>query len=440
MAVAYIIILLAVLGYYANALGFFVGGDDVFMIVGGPRTWQEVFWQFVRTDQYRPIPHTILGQYVHLPHSTSIYHLITLIAMSAVGYLLFRYLKKLGVASLIAIVMSFVYLTSHIFFYIAYSVAGMGDLIYLLFFFGCLLNYPKRPQLSLVMFVGAMLSKEIFAVIPLILTAENWVRRDRNSERYLKWYYLLTGLFLAVKFGLYRPIEAAYTYHWSLPLLLANIKHFGLWLINYRHGWQMGMPLPASGWYIAAAIVMAISFAAAGLMLWKENRKRLWFFFVFVIAGLVPFLLLSRVLVFYLDVSYIGVVGAVGLGLSYLLKKSRLLGAGLVSIILISSLIVSVNIRKQWLTYSFVAVAEETASNFRDQVVLTNEWEQKKVLCLIETRGDAAWAVANGRAIELMTTPAPEVITREDGEILPICREKQAVVYKNVWRGWERVE
>lgn len=437
---AYILILLAVLCYYASALGFFVGGDDVFMIVGGPRNWHQILMQFVRTDQFRPIPHSILGQYIYLPHSTNVYHLITLLMMSLVGYLLYRYLKRLEVMSLVAIVMSLVYLVSHIFFYIAYSIAGMGDLIYLLFFFECLLNFPKRPKLSLLMFFGAVMSKEIFVSIPIILTAENWIQGDKKQFGKLKWYYLVTFVFLLVKFIVYKPIEASYTYRLSLSLLGENLINFGLWLLNYRHGWQMGMPLPASSWYIVAMTVLVVCLFGAGLWLWRENQKRFWFFVVFVLAGLLPFLLLSRVLVFYLDVSYIGVVAGAGLGISYLVRRSRLVGTGLLIILLLSSILVSRSIREQWLTYSFVAVAEETASNFREQIVETNDWEQIKILCLIETRGDAAWAVGNGSIMELLTEVPPEIIVREDGKISSVCEGKDAVIYRSVWRGWEHVE
>lgn len=429
----FVIILAFVLVYYFGALKFFIGGDDFFLTVGGPHSLQEVLNQFVRPDQYRPIPYSILGAYTSLPHSTSLYHLISLITMSAVGYMLCKYMQSLGVKRLFALGMSLVYLVSHIYFYTAYALAGMVDLVFLLFFFATLLTFRQLYWLSLIMFIGAILSKEIFVSIPVILTMELWARRESKNWRRLLPYYLITIVIMGLKFYFYKSAGEAYTYHISLPLLIENLKHFALWLLNYRHGWQMGMPEPIGPEYVIPSAALFLAMTFAGISLWRSNQRRFWFVVIFVLTGLVPFYFLSRVLVFYLNVSWVAVVTAVGLGLTYIAEDNDKGARALMALILFMAVLTSYQIRQQWLKYSFVAVAEETASNFNKQVVQANDWSQVDRLCLTKLDGDGAWAVAHGDAIKLMLANPPQVFVEN-------CNYDGGVVYQYEARGWQRVE
>lgn len=437
---SYILIVSYVLIYYAGVFRFFMGGDDFFLTVFGPSNWQGIAEQFIKITQYRPISYSILGLYKYLPASVQLYHFISLALLGVVGILFYQYLTSKKIRKWIAYLMTIVLLSSHIIFYLVYAISGMVDLIFLLFFFLTINNYHNKPKLSLLMFFGAILSKEVAISIPIILAGEEIILNHKFSNKILP-YLAITLVFYLIKFATYIPIDSAYTYQLSLPLLRANIINFGTWILNYRHGWQMGMPLPTPLSYLGAVIITTIIGMFAFLKAYQNSKSQMMIYIIWIFAGILPFIFLSRVLVFYLNVAWSGMIALIAVGLNSYIDKRSKGGIIVICIFVIMSLFSSLRVRKQWLQYSFVAVAEETASNYYQEVIIANDWSQIKTVCLVGMSGDSSWAIANGRAIDLFIKSPPKIISGNEIINLPsTCSGEKAVIYQNDSRSWKRVD
>src|SRR5690606_25410838 len=131
-------------------------------------------------QQYRPIPYSFFRIYHLLPLNIALFHLISIATVSCVGYLFYRYMHiYLLIGKAVSYAGTFAFIVSHVLFYNVYALAGMVDLIFLVFFWISILAYLKYLRsksnrylaISFLGFLGALFSKEIFIVIPLILTA-----------------------------------------------------------------------------------------------------------------------------------------------------------------------------------------------------------------------------------------------------------------------------
>jgi len=422
---AYAIILIATLIYYFDVFKFFIGGDDVIHLVNAPNTATKIIEKFTYFDQYRPIPLSLFGLYHLIPFNTVHYHLFSIILLAFVLLLFFLYLVKiLKISRPISITTVLLLTLSHIVYYLVYTLAGIGDLIFLIFFWTTIITYSLYLKsaksilllISCLGFLGALFSKEIFIAIPIILTANQLIFDVKKQAKKLLLFWIPTFIYFIIKFTVYSSTDPNYTYNISATRLIENTKHFTLWLVNYQHGWQMGMPMPVDIGYKFAILLNAIIFFYLIYKAFKIDRKITLFIVIWAIAGLVPFLFLQRVLVFYLNITLFAVYTLVAYTLNSLRKKRK----GLVIILILSlmstNLYISNSIKKQWLTYSFVAVASETAENFYNQVVKPTDWENIATLCIDNLSGDSLWAIGGQKGPDIFIQKDIEIFTRTSGD------------------------
>lgn len=337
----------------------------------------------------------------------------------------------------LAFVFSLAWATSHICFYNAFSLTGVVDQIFILFFWISVLGFFKLAKrqnknwflISFLGFLGAIFSKEIFASIPIILTTAVFLWH-KKLKKYLPFYWLPTVLFYVLKVYFYQPVESAYQYYFSIKLLLKNLKHFLLWFLNWRHGWQMGMPHPEGVWHQLLSIFWLAIILWVVYQAFRKHKKWLVFWLTWGLAGLAPFFFLNRVLVFYLDISLLALVGLVAKVVD---NQKRGLAFGF--LILIVNLCLSQNIKNQWTKHSFPAVADETAKNFYKQVIMPTNWQKYQTLCIKNISPDASWAVGNGQLVSIFVSPSPKVITSPSQSLVEKCSEKDAIIFEN--DGWE---
>lgn len=450
LVIPFFILFIGITLYYSDVFSYFISGDDIWQYLEAPKDWKMVWHLFTFIQQYRPLPHIFFDLYHVVPFSIPLFHFISILFVSFISFLFYFFLSRyLKVKMVISLGIALIWSLSHIIFYHIYALAGTADLVFMFFFWFSILFFLKYSRkhnnysllISWVSFIMAIFSKEIFISIPLLVSLFTLLPLEKKSTkrnvRILVLYWIPTLLFYVIKIFLYKSNGSAYTYSFTMSMGLSNIKHFILWFLNYRHGWQMGMPLPVSRQYYSAIAIDAI-FMMYFIIRAFRSRTIVIVFIFWILAALLPFFFLDRVLVYYLNVSLFGLLALVAYGLQDFYKKHRYISIiGIVTLLLLN-LFISTTIKKQWKVYSFVAVANETSVNFYRKIVGPYKWSREKnILCLKNLNGDAMWAVAEGRELYMFTQQTPKILLTKE-QYPPQCFAKRSVRFKNEGRSFNQ--
>lgn len=308
------------------------------------------------------------------------------------------------------------YGVSHIVFFDVFNLTGLVDQLFLLFGLGAIYTFNQKPRLGWMLFILAMFSKESFVSVLLVITYLLWQKRT-NWKSYLA-YWAPTIIYFVFKLGMYRQQGAAYSYVINLEILGKNLFDYGLWLINWRHGWQMGMPYPPYPFYDLVSVVYALLIGLAIWQVWQNKRKLFWSMLWWGAVGLLPFYFLGRALPFYLEFSLVGVAIMVGAGV----RKRWWLGAMIMGF----SIYMSMTTKAQWVGNSFSGRGVQAAEQFREQVIDKYDWNRYDTLCLTGMGEYELWATGVGELVNMM---GEEVEVKINGE----CEGEKAlpVTYYN---------
>ena len=234
-----------------------------------------------------------------------------------------------------------------------FTLTGLVDQVFLLFSLGSIyLFLNKIVGWSWILFILAMFSKELVSVL-LVITYFLW--RKRSNWKYWAMYWGPTVIYFVLKLMLYRQQGEAYSYVMSWETLGKNLFDYGLWIINWRHGWPMGMPYDPHRYYDLVSLMYGGLIGVATWSVWQTNRKLFWLSVWWGAVGLLPFYFLGRALPFYLEFSLIGMCLMLAGG-----KSEKWLIAGL-------AIYMSLTTRAQWVTNSFSARGVQAAEKFRDR-------------------------------------------------------------------------
>ena len=421
--------------WFKEAFSFFIGGDDFWNYLTVPKTCQELARLFVSFQQYRPLPKALYKIYTLLPPHPPLFHIFPLLFQTVNGFLFFVLSQVVfGLQRWLAFLITLFWLASHVNFYLAFAPAAMADHLFIFFFLLSLLAFHRflnqRRQaffwISWAAFWGALFSKETLIVLPIVLTGLWLVSKKRPYPTFLLAFWLPTVAFYLLKLAFYKPTDSNYTYHLSPSLLVTNLKHFVLWFLNYKHGWQMGMPLPVSPFYYGAVAVYGLLVTTAAVFLFKKEPKLFFFLLTWGLAGLLPFYFLNRVLVFYLDVSLFALLLVLGVFLEKVDKAKRF---SLAIVLFLLSFYFSYTIKNQWVKFSFVARGNQIAKKFYEQVVKPYDWQSHDTLCLVDLSPNAAWATAKGEEINILgKEKGVKVVVAPKENLSSACFRKRAVV------------
>jgi hypothetical protein len=374
-------------------------------------------------------------------HTAAIHFVIILIFALATTFLIHFLITRLQLNVIVALGIGLLWTISHINFYPIYTLSGIGDLIFIIFLFLTLHTYhqyihthqQKNLLFSQSFFALSMFTKEIFISIPIILIAMTLIDQKYRS----KWHHLITLfviptiIYYIFKFSVYQVSDPAYQYQLSLSKLFENCKLFILWTFNYPYGWQMGTPLPVSHFFRLMIIINALLVSLISMYALKTHIKKSLVPLVWILAGLLPFLFLNRVLVYYLNITLLGVLLLVGVGLKSISRKYRFIAKlSLVSLIILN-LYISFGLRQQWLTYSFVANAQETAQHFTTDVIFATNWDRTNTLCITNLNGDANWAIYGGKIINYYLDKSISIYTSTDSQLDLRCQSPNSVIFTN---------
>ncbi|MFH2019401.1 MAG: glycosyltransferase family 39 protein [bacterium] len=379
--------------YYSGFTNFFVGGDDIWLYMSAPGGWDRVVALFADIGgTYRPIPFSLFSLYHLFSSNITLMHWVPIILHAINIVLVYLLAKQFSKSRLGAIVAAIMYGVSHIVFFDVFNLTGLVDQLFLLFGLGAIYTFNQKPRLSWLLFILAMFSKESFVSVLLVISYFLWKKRAKWKS--WMWYWLPTVMYFAGKLLLYRQQGEAYSYGINLATLANNLFDYGLWLINWRHGWQMGMPYPPHPLYDLVSVVYALLLGLAIWQVWKNKRKLFWSMLWWGVVGLLPFYFLGRALPFYLEFSLVGVAIMVGAGV----RKRWWLGAMIMGL----SIYMSMTTKAQWVENSFSARGVQAAEQFREQVVDKYDWNQYNTLCLTGMGEYELWSTGVAQELNLV--------------------------------------
>lgn len=382
-----------ILLYYSGFAKFFVGGDDIWLYMSAPGNLariKELFMDIGGT--YRPIPFSLFAIYHWFGSNVYAMHWVPIFLHAVNVILVYLLARKLSGSRWGAVTAGLIYGVSPIVFFDVFTLTGLVDQVFLLFSLGSIWALLSgKVNWSWGLFVLAMFSKESFVSVLLVITYFLWLER-RHWKHYLV-YWAPTFLYFLLKLSLYRQQGAAYSYVINFQTLKNNLFDYGLWLINWRHGWQMGMPYEPHKYYDLVSLLYGGLIGLSAWRIWKTNRKLFYLSAWWGAVGLVPFYFLGRTLPFYLEFTLIGMCLMIAGGV----YKKWLLGSSLV----ILAIYMSQTTKVQWLANSFSARGVQAAEQFRNQVINRDDWNQYDTLCLSGMGEYELWATGVGQLVKL---------------------------------------
>lgn len=365
--------------------------------MSAPGGWERVRELFADIGgTYRPIPFSLFALYRAFDSNIYLMHWVPIFLHAINVSLVYLLTLRLTRSKLGAIAGSLVYGVSPIVFFDVFTLTGLVDQIFLLFSLGSLLLFQeKKVAASWGLFILAMFSKESFVSVLLIISY--WLWTKRSSYKQWALYYLPTLIYFGLKLSLYRQQGAAYSYIINWETLRKNLFDYGLWIINWRHGWQIGMPYEPHRYYDLVSVAYAGMLGIAVAWSWKYRRRLFWLALWWGAVGLVPFYFLGRALPFYLEFSLIAVAILVAATVGRM--KKPWLYAGILGGL---SIYMSIMTKSQWIKYSFSARGVQAAEQYKREVIERYDWSKYDKLCLSGMGEYELWATGVGQLIRMM--------------------------------------
>lgn len=369
--------------------------------MSAPHNWERVKELFMDIGgTYRPIPFSLFSLYHLFDGNIYAMHWVPIVLHAINVGLVYLLAQKLTNSRLGAGIGAIVYGVSHIVFFDVFTLTGLVDQVFLLFGLGSIWAFLcGKMRWSWVLFILAMFSKESFVSVLLVLTYLLWQKRS-SWKSYLA-YWAPTLIYFIFKLGMYRQQGDAYSYVISLATLRKNLMDYGLWIINWRHGWQMGMPYEPHKFYDLISVLFGGLVGLSTWHVWQKKRQLFWLSMWWGVVGLIPFYFLGRALPFYLEFSLVGMCLMIAGG-----RHERWL-------IAVVAIYMSVTTRAQWVVNSFSARGVQAAERYQQEVVERYDWNRYDKLCLTGMGEYELWATGVGKLVNMMGNGVEVLIDKE---------------------------
>ena len=374
-----------------------MGGDDIWLYMSAPGGWARVVELFADIGgTYRPIPFSLFSVYHLFGSNIPAMHWLPIVLHTINVILVYLLVRKISGSRIGAATASIIYGVSHIVFFDVFNLTGLVDQIFLLFgLTSILLVWRGKIGWAWLLFILTMFSKESFVTVLLVISYRLWQKKASWKQYLIFW--APTIVYFGLKLALYRQQGSAYSYVINFPTLRQNLFDYGLWLINWRHGWQMGMPYPPHALYdwvsVGYLVLLIIGIGKA----WQEKREIFWLGLGWGLSGLLPFYFLGRALPFYLELSLIGLALTVSGGIAVMKGK------WLYSLVLVGiAIYMSLTTKAQWVENSFSARGVLAAEQYKREVIDKYDWSLYDKLCLTGMGEYELWATGVGELVNLL--------------------------------------
>ena len=422
-----------------------LSGDDLYSLSGRILSLNSFLSAFTNfSGQYRPLTYLLFNLYHLLMPRVMLIWLLHGLWLSLIASLLFYLLlptRSLSFKERSAyFVLSLSVLLSPIFYYHAYTISSLANLLIAVIFLIELLYFKFFDQfqsfwhhgLFFTLALSTLFIKETF-FIPLAVFLLAWflLKKARKSRLlFLVGGALIFVVYFLLRVNLYQVTDSNYSYVFSFSKFKENSLSLFAWFINYPRGWAYGAPNRFMPWQALISLSQLGVFVTASSLAFLKFRQKLLIYLFLLLLSLSPYLFLNRILVYYLDIAFLLLLLILGLALdSLFLQRKILWGWGMIGLwmlLLVSNLWF---IKPQWLRHSFVARANQAVDSYLKQVSDPN---LNSVCILNHRRG--AWGTENGLAVvHYYPQRKIQVISLKEKQPTKACLNSDLVLFNDAW-------
>lgn len=422
-----------------------LSGDDLYLLtasIASPRSVLDALlhqW----SGQYRHITSFALTAYKALiPDFQLIFLVHTILFATLPALLVFALDNRLSLWQKVLIALPILF--SPIFFYHTFTISSLANVLMCIVTLLLLYYWKNRAKytgvLSTLFFFGiALLSvaiKETF-VLPLAL----FVVIQLSQFRLHRAQTVLSLIGVAGVMGIYvimrllgysNDMTNAYYFDVSASRLTSTAAHWIAWMIGYPMGWQYGAPIRLPIVQPVLSLLYLGFYATVLNFGWMTDGRILAVFLglsaaVFSLLGF-----LSQTHVFYLDLLFILFSVYFGSVVASLLSTKSKIANGMIISWLVLNIVSMLIIKPQWLEYSFVARAEESAQNFA-KVLRENNAKTYQRICIINhDRG--TFGTEDGNLANYMGIGTFDIESTSSAEVPNECLNSESLTLSNdVW-------
>ncbi len=424
--ILYLLLLTVNLLFWGNALSHFViNADDAYVLLDAPEYFQNFGEKLIDvTDRYRPVGRVLFNVYLPFQYNAQQAYLLHVGFFTLVQFLFFLVAQK-SLSANKAFALAIFIFSNPIFYYHVFAIASDMNLeIMAILLLTVLAIQRKKYLLTLPLFFAAIFIKETFVVLAPLVGYALWHSKlsRKNQLAWVGGIGLVMLAYVGLRFGSYAGEDPNYQFAFNLATAKQNLGDMAAWLANHPRGPQFAFAgFRSEGNYIVVAVLAVLW----SLAVYFSAKQKLWLAALLATLGfsLAPFVFLTRVLVFYMDIPFI----VFGLLLIPVLQQKKLVKF-VVSLMVIVVILTLQLFLSKWLQEGFVGNANMVAKNFM-RVVRPTAINQNLPLCIINHK-NGIWPSAIGRLVYFMDQNYQQPVTSLESNDLTLC--PPGVIIENV--------
>ena len=305
------------------------------------------------------------------------------------------------------------------------------SLIYLLLQMG---KKPNNSYLytSILLFILSIFIKETFLINLYLVSLTTYIRFKKNLKKSLKIIIPLVVIVLVFFYFRSKSLGSNniyYKYVISVYKLKETFSLFIPWLFNYPVGWQYGVGLPISIFYKLAIFINIIIISLVYLYLLIKKPLIFMIVGVGIAITLLPYLFLSRILVFHFDQTYLIFFLGTAYSLSLIRKSKITLSSLAVVVILFIQVITIFTVLPQWTRYSFVGESNEIANNFIQSLTKAKIGSYRRLCIINHFKG--SWPTGDGVLASYISPRPLQIFSTSSSSIPTDCLSDKSLILKN---------
>ena len=419
-----------------------LNGDELIVLeVGRNDSVKDFLKRFIYNGpgHYSPLIFALWKLYALLPSHFALIHLVNLALFALAPFLLLISLELL-LPTILSILLTCILILSPIYYYHVYVISAHANTLSLVIFFlmfYLLLKTRKKPKakylyISLIFFLLSFFVRETFLInfFILLITANFYFKKNVKKTLLL---IIPLGVIVLIFFYLRSKTLSQnniyYSYIFNFYKLKDTVLFFTPWLFNYPAGWQYGVSQPPPFYYLF--LVLSNIFITLGIYLYLYLKKPVVLFLILAggVITLLPYFFLSRILVFYLDLTYPIWLLGIAYTLSLLRKRYARLTVITVIFIFFIQIFTAAWVIPQWVKHSFAGESNEIAKNFI-KALQSAKIDNYQSLC-ITNHVKGRWPTYEGKLAKYFAGHNLDVISTPGQEVPDICLKRDSLILKN---------
>lgn len=405
-----------------------LSGDDIVSLQYVPRNAHELFKLFSNLNgQYRPLTYVLFGFLLSVREHIALLHFIIIGLLAYVSLLLYMIAKRLGLNWMLSVLVGAFVTSSQIFLYHFYTISSLADILIMiagLLSFLLFLRFVEKRDVRLLYAIAAiglitLFIKETYILIPAGIGLYVIFDRKISKQSRLALLALVSVpslIYIPLKLAFYHPTAPEYTPHLSVAVIGSNLSYYSAWITGANKGWQMFLPNPLPRYYFVLVLLNLLSLIMMYVLLFRKKRVFALALALAIVLSLAPMLFFPRPMVYYLDLTVLGIV----IAFATVASKNKL-GVMLLCSYMAITFTQGLVVQSQWSKYSFVAVANSTVESLKSHISKPGI----NTVCINSVNTGVLWAIDQGYAAKLYNPAISNVLLTQDKPLT--CTQKNAV-------------